>query len=83
MCCLADFLAGNRYRVDEQMVRCVLQNPEQSEEVRKGRIVVQSHMTMEAKVCLIHIFVDTDRHPAEVVTAYRTSKTEKYWRNTR
>jgi len=26
------------------------------------------------------VFVDIDRQPPEVVTAYRTSKIEKYWR---
>jgi hypothetical protein len=26
------------------------------------------------------VFVDIDREPAEVVTAYRTSKIAKYWR---
>ncbi|GAG48402.1 unnamed protein product, partial [marine sediment metagenome] len=28
---------------------------------------------------LIRVFVDGDRKPAEVVTAYRTSKIDKYW----
>jgi hypothetical protein len=30
---------------------------------------------------LLRVFVDVDRQPLEVVTAYRTSKIEKYWRN--
>jgi hypothetical protein len=25
------------------------------------------------------VFVDIDRQPAQVVTAYRTSKIDKYW----
>ena len=29
---------------------------------------------------LIRVFIDIDRKPAEVVTAYRTSKIAKYWR---
>jgi hypothetical protein len=29
---------------------------------------------------LVRVFVDIDRRPAEVVTAYRTSKIAKYWR---
>jgi hypothetical protein len=28
---------------------------------------------------LVRVFVDVDRDPAEVVTAYRTSKISKYW----
>ena len=29
---------------------------------------------------LLRVFVDLDRDPPEVVTAYRTSKVDKYWR---
>lgn len=29
---------------------------------------------------LIRVFVEIDRDPAEVGTAYRASKLEKYWR---
>jgi hypothetical protein len=32
------------------------------------------------KEYLLRIFVDIDRNPPEVVTVYRTSKIEKYWR---
>jgi hypothetical protein len=27
---------------------------------------------------LLRVFVDTDRHPPDIVTAYRTSKLDKY-----
>ncbi len=30
---------------------------------------------------LIRVVLDIDREPSEVVTVYRTSKIEKYWRN--
>lgn len=33
------------------------------------------------KIYLLRVFVDIDRQPAEVVTAYRTSKVEKYWKS--
>ena len=36
-------------------------------------------MDVPEKQYLVRVFVDLDRHPAEVVTAYRTSKIEKYW----
>ncbi len=32
------------------------------------------------KLYLIRAFVDVDRQPAEVVTAYQTSRVAKYWR---
>jgi len=39
-------------------------------------------MTLDdlSKVYLLHVFVDIDREPPEVVTVYRTSKVRKYWR---
>ena len=63
-------------------IRRVLADPEQGEDVRAGRIVLQSRMDMgqPAKQYLVRVFLDIDRRPAEVVTAYRTSKIFKYWR---
>jgi hypothetical protein len=33
------------------------------------------------KVYLVRVSVDVDREPPAVVTAYRTRKVEKYWRD--
>jgi hypothetical protein len=38
-------------------------------------------MEIPEKDYLIRVFIDTDREPVEVVTAYRTTKIEKYWRS--
>ena len=70
-----------RRRLTEQLVRSVLLEPEQELPIRSGRIVLQSKIVMEeGKTFLIRVFVDVDRDPAEVVTAYRTSKIPKYWK---
>jgi hypothetical protein len=68
--------------LSEEAVRAILLSPEQRIEVRPGRVVLQSKVLLElpGTVFLLRVFVDVDRHPAEVVTAYRTSKVEKYWR---
>jgi hypothetical protein len=34
----------------------------------------------EGRTYLVRVFVDLDRRPPEVVTAYRTSRIGKYWR---
>jgi hypothetical protein len=59
-----------------------MESPEQVLEVRLNRIVLQSKVTMgdPAKTYLVRVFVDTDRQPPEIVTAYRTSRIAKYWR---
>jgi hypothetical protein len=69
-----------RRGLDEHVIREVLARPEQRLLVRPGREVLQSRREMGGVPYLIRVFVDVDRVPVEVVTAYRTSKIEKYWR---
>jgi hypothetical protein len=71
-----------RRGLNEETVRAVLAGPEQRLEVRPGRVVLQSRvsMGMPRRTYLVRVVVDVDRHPAEVVTVYRTSKIAKYWR---
>jgi len=70
-----------RRGLSEEMVRAVLAWPEQRLDVRPGRVVFQSRIPVgdPARTYLVRVFVDVDRHPAEVVTVYRTSKISKYW----
>lgn len=74
-------LEMQRRGLEEAIVRQVLAAPEQREAVRAGPDVLQSRIEFEGRPCLVRVFVDVDRSPAEVVTAYRTSKIEKYWRS--
>jgi len=60
-------------------VRAILDNPEQIAETRPGRVVLQSRRKVDNKTQLIRVFVDVDESPPRVVTAYRTSKIDKYW----
>ena len=68
-----------RRGLNEEIVNKILSNPEQRTSARLGRDVFQSQIMMEGKEYLVRVFVDIDRNPAEVVTAYRTSKILKYW----
>lgn len=71
-----------RRQISETEIARVLSSPEQTEMVRPGRAVFQSRMESgePLKSYLLRVFVDFDRQPAEVITAYRTSRVEKYWR---
>ena len=71
----------HRRGLDETTVCQVLTQPEQREVVRPGREVLQSRLELEGQIYLVRVFVDIARVPPEVVTAYRTSKIEKYWRD--
>ena len=63
-----------RRQIPADDVRRVLAAPDQVLQVRSGRVVAQGLVGGY----LVRVFVDVDRTPAEVVTAYRTSKIEKY-----
>lgn len=71
-----------RRQITEEEVRTALAKPEQMEMVRDGRAVYQSRLEMgnPPKIYLLRVFVDIDPVPPFVVTVYRTSKIEKYWR---
>jgi hypothetical protein len=58
----------------ESDVRQVVASPEAMLAVREGRVVAQSVVAGY----LLRVFVDVDRKPMEVVTAYRTSKIDRY-----
>lgn len=70
-----------RRGLDKEELDRVLRSPAQRLDVRPGRVVLQSKTQQGGAEYLLRIFVDIDRKPAEVVTAYRTSKVAKYWRN--
>ncbi len=72
-----------RRGIDKEVVQQVLSVPEQTIDVRPGRVVLQSRATQEGRVYLVRVFVDVERRPAEVITVYRTSKVSKYWRGSR
>ncbi|MEW6325639.1 MAG: DUF4258 domain-containing protein [Nitrospirota bacterium] len=76
------FFEMKRRGINEEMIRAVLNAPEQGMDVRPGRIVLQSRIPAgsPSRTYLMRVFVDVDRQPAEVVTAYCTSKVSKYWR---
>lgn len=61
----------------------VLAAPEQTACVREGRAVYQSRIEWgePSKTYLLRVVVDIDRQPPEVVTVYRSSKVQKYWRS--
>lgn len=86
---MAHYVIGDHARFEmerrglsEEVVRAVLNAPDQIIEIRVGRVVMQSRLKMSVppKTYLIRVFADIDRDPQEVVTAYRTSKVLKCWR---
>lgn len=72
-----------RRQIQEFDVASVLAAPEQIETIRVGRAVYQSFVTWgepPLTTYLLRVVVDVDRQPPDVVTVYRPSKIDKYWR---
>lgn len=61
-------------------VEHVLQHPEQRWSIRPGRDVFQSRVRGDSGLYLLRVFADVERKPARIVTAYRTSRIDRYWR---
>ena len=71
-----------RRGITRAVVRRIVIAPEQRMPVREGRVVLHSRIDMgrPSKRYLVRVVVDIDREPPRVVTVYRTTKLEKYWR---
>jgi hypothetical protein len=66
--------------ISEEEIRAVLRAPGQVESARPGRIVLSGlQQATGQRTFVLRVFVDIDRSPPVVVTAYRSSKISKYW----
>jgi len=64
------------------LVQAVMDHPEQRliDESRAGNWIHQSRLRFkDGKMYLLRVVVAEDEQPPVIITAYRTSKIEKYW----
>jgi hypothetical protein len=70
-----------RRAIPAEMLEAVVQQPQQIVVQPGGQKVYQSQVVFgSGKTFLLRAFVDDRVEPAVVVTVYRTSKINKYWR---
>lgn len=70
-----------RRSIPRDLLDQVLQNPQQILPERDGKKIYQSQVVFGgSKLFLLRAIVNDAVEPAVVVTVYRTSKIEKYWR---
>jgi hypothetical protein len=65
-------------KLDVEMIEQVLQEPGQIIE-EDDLTVYQSIFKIDQKNYLCRVFVNTDKQPNLIITAYITSKIDKYW----
>ena len=63
------------------LVERVLESPEQKTLVLENIICYQSRAEISGKQYVLRVLVNETVQPSVVVTAYRTSKIRKYWRD--
>ena len=64
------------------LIQAVMERPEQrrADDSGTGRGIRQSRIRFEdGKLYLLRVVVDEQEEPPVIVTAYRTTKIEKYW----
>jgi hypothetical protein len=69
--------------IPEKMVLEILEQPDQTIPEDEGKLIHQSikYFREEDKDFLVRVFVNIVKQPNLVITVYRTSKIEKYWKN--
>lgn len=70
-----------RRRIPLDLVEGVLANPDQTVPEKGDIVCYQSQVEMEGRPYLLRVMVNDATTPKKVVTVYRTSKIDKYWRS--
>jgi hypothetical protein len=70
-----------RREISNELVMNTVKNPQQRQK-RNGIVVMQSQYfdSFQKKKMLIRVFTSAESKACKVITAYKTSKIEKYWR---
>ncbi|MEK6804027.1 MAG: DUF4258 domain-containing protein [Nitrospirota bacterium] len=67
-------------KISKTLIEQVLETPGQTVPEVDNLTCFQSQVTIDGKRYLVRVIVNTTVHPPVVVTAYRTTKIQKYWR---
>ncbi len=68
-----------RRAIPLSLLEAVLESPDQVVPERGRLKAFQCKRDISGKIFLLRVIVDDSADPAVVVTAYRTTKIEKYW----
>ncbi len=69
-----------RRSIPPALVESVLSNPQQVVAEKDGKKAYQSQIDFGSKLFLLRVIVADNVDSTVVITVYRTSKIEKYWR---
>jgi len=72
---------SRRRQIPLEWIVSTMEAPEQVIPGANRRKVLQSRIVADGKMYLVRLVVEDWHQPPVIVTVYRTSKIEKYWRN--
>jgi hypothetical protein len=75
--------AREQIEAREIPISCLLtvsKSPDQKYDNEKDETVCQSKVVFGEKMYLLRVFVNFKKNPAVIISAYRTSNINKYWR---
>ena len=73
---------ASRRNIPEELIRSVIENPQQKLPSQKGRVIVQSKYNDEEedKEMILRVIGIASVEDFKVITVYKTSKINKYWK---
>ena len=73
---------ASRRNIPEELIRSVIENPQQKLPSQKGRVIVQSKYNdeKEDKEMILRVIGIASVEDFKVITVYKTSKIDKYWK---
>ena len=73
---------ASRRNIPEELIRSVIENPQQKLPSQKGRVIVQSKYNDEEedKEMILRVIGVASAEDFKVITVYKTSKINKYWK---
>lgn len=73
---------ANRRNISEEFIKSVVESPQQKLPSKRGRVIVQNKYfdETEAKEMILRVVGTDSTEEFKVITVYKTSKVDKYWK---
>ena len=68
-------------KIPAELVEMIANCPDQQYDNASDETVCQSKMPIGGKTYIVRVFVNFKKNPPAVISVYRTSKIDKYWRD--
>lgn len=73
---------ASRRNISEELIKSVVENPQQKLHTKKGRVIIQNKYNdkQDGKDMLLRVIGAEEAEGFKVITVYKTSKINRYWK---